>query len=181
MKSLVLGGARSGKSLAAENRALDLVQSYLGQNTKAPLVYIATGWVGDDEMAQRVALHHTRRKERWALIEEQTALADVVLNCIKATPNAVILVDCLTSWISNCLHHNCWSDQRERFLALLDKHAISIVMVGNEVGSGIVPLGELSRTFVDESGRLNQELATLCDEVTLVVAGLSLPLKSPPA
>ncbi len=178
MKVLVLGGARSGKSLAAENRAIDLANSCsVAQKPASSLVYLATGWVGDGEMAQRVAIHHERRAGRWVLIEEQTALAEAILHCIKETPHAVVLIDCLTSWISNCLHHHCWGEQREQFIALLKSCSVNIVMVGNEVGSGIVPLGELSRTFVDESGRLNQELAALCDEVTLIVAGLPLPLK----
>ncbi len=167
MKHLVLGGARSGKSRWAEIQVL-------AQN-KQPF-YVATGVAGDLEMEQRIAHHRRHRGNEWQLIEEPICLADA----LKKLDNAanVLLVDCLTLWISNCLHFNCFESERQKLLDVIGQSDADIVMVSNEVGSGIIPLGEVSRRFVDESGWLHQKLAQLCDRVTLVVAGLPLALKS---
>jgi adenosylcobinamide kinase/adenosylcobinamide-phosphate guanylyltransferase len=86
-------------------------------------------------------------------------------------------VDCLTLWLSNCLADNCWDQERDALIALWPELKLECILVSNEVGSGEVPLGPLSRTFVDESGRLHQQLAQSCDSVQLVVAGLALTLK----
>lgn len=167
MKHLVLGGARSGKSRWAEMQVI-------AQN-KQPF-YIATGVAGDLEMEQRIAHHRRHRGDQWRLIEEPMYLADAIdqLN----DPDNVLLVDCLTLWISNCLHFNCLETERQKLLDAIGNSTADIVMVSNEVGSGIIPLGEVSRRFVDESGWLHQRLAQLCDQVTLVVAGLPMVLKS---
>jgi adenosylcobinamide kinase/adenosylcobinamide-phosphate guanylyltransferase len=162
---LVLGGARSGKSRFAEQR--------LEQSSNS-LVYIATGQAGDAEMQERIKLHQAQRSERWQLIEAPLNLANAIQNL---KPAQMVLIDCLTLWLSNCLHAKNWVAQREAFIQALQESTTSITMVSNEVGSGIVPMGELSREFVDESGRLHQELAGLCETVTLVVAGLALPIK----
>lgn len=167
MKHLILGGARSGKSRFAEEMALAGGKE---------CVYVATGWAGDDEMAARIAAHQQQRDSRWSTIEEPLHLA-AALTQIDGEGKA-ILIDCLTLWLSNALHHQVWAEQKHALLNVLPSLSADVHLVSNEVGSGIVPLGELSRTFADEAGRLNQDIARACDEVTLVVAGLPLTLKS---
>lgn len=168
MKHLVLGGARSGKSRYAEACALALGK---------PLVYVATAQARDTEMTARIAEHKTRRSDRWTLVEEPLRLAQR-LDSMR-DPSLCIVVDCLTLWLSNCLERGCWNDERTQFLATLNQIDSDIILVGNEVGSGIVPMGELSRTFTDENGWLHQELAQQCSHVTTVIAGLPLSLKEP--
>jgi adenosylcobinamide kinase/adenosylcobinamide-phosphate guanylyltransferase len=163
---LFLGGARSGKSKLAEQSATESGLS---------LVYIATGTAGDSEMRERIALHQASRHESWQLVEEPVELAEVLLS--HSTTDSCILVDCLTLWLSNCLHHNCWEQQRDKLLAVFNELSGRVIFVSNEVGMGITPMGELTRRFVDETGSLHQQLASMCDRVTLVVAGLPVQLK----
>ena len=171
---LILGGARSGKSRLAEQRA---------RASGKRLIYLATATAGDGQMAQRIATHQQRRDEQWQLVEEPLQLAQTLGRYNSS--EYCILVDCLTLWLSNCLHHNCWPQQREALLQTLPELHCQLILVSNEVGSGIVPLGELSRQFADQSGFLHQALAGLCHRVTLTVAGLPLELKtaqpSPPS
>lgn len=164
---LILGGARSGKSRYAEQCAQALRPS-------RKRLYVATATAGDDEMSDRIQQHQERRDEQWQLIEEPIHLANVLDH---AQGDSVILIDCLTLWLSNCLHEKCWVEQRDAFLRLLSETQANVIMVSNEVGSGIVPMGELSRQFVDQSGWLHQEIASVCTHVNLVVAGLPLALK----
>ncbi|MFT4635069.1 MAG: adenosylcobinamide kinase/adenosylcobinamide-phosphate guanylyltransferase [Arenicella sp.] len=172
---LILGGARSGKSRFAEQAALSAFSQ--NQNRRqSSLVYLATATPGDDEMKSRIAHHQQRRGPVWQLIEEPLNIAEVIDNASKET---TILIDCLTLWLSNCLHRKCWLEHRTQFLASLQRSSSNIIMVSNEVGSGIVPMGELSRQFVDESGWLHQQIAEVASDVTLVVAGLEMPLKRP--
>lgn len=166
MKHLILGGARSGKSRFAEGAALATGKRHF---------YIATGWAGDGEMAARVALHQQQRDRRWQLIEEPLELASA-LQHVDASEN-ILLVDCLTLWLSNALHQQQWPAQKQALLETLPQMRGDVYFVSNEVGSGIVPLGALSREFADEAGKLNQDVAQACDQVTLVVAGLPLSLK----
>jgi len=169
MKQLILGGARSGKSSYAEAQCQQRSEDKGRQK-----VYLATGAAGDDEMAQRIQQHQQQRDQSWALIEEPCKLSQVLDN---STDQQCLLIDCLTLWLSNCLHQQNWPEQREHFLHSLQTCQADVIMVSNEVGSGIVPMGELSRQFVDESGFLHQTLAQHCDSVTLVVAGLPMQLK----
>lgn len=176
MTQLILGGARSGKSRLAEQRAQDW-----RERTGGELIYLATARAGDGEMGRRIALHQERRDQHWRLIEEPLDLAQTLTAF--ENKSACLLVDCLTLWISNCLHEGTWERQRDRLIeqvAQLRRNAspLELILVSNEVGSGIVPLGELSRDFVDASGWLHQALAEYCDTVTLVVAGLPLELKT---
>lgn len=169
--SLILGGARSGKSRIAEARALIV--------GKQPW-YVATAWGaneadGDTEMRRRVLKHKEDRAKHWQLVEEQTALGKALLSI--DDPERIILVDCLTLWVNNCLHHQCWLSEREALLECLPHLKADVMFVSNEVGSGIVPLGELSRVFADEAGWLNQRIAEKCHRVDLVVAGLEMRLK----
>lgn len=191
MLQLILGGARSGKSRLAESRAQDWAS-----RLNADLIYVATAGIEDDEMAQRIAQHKERRGEQWQLVEEPENLGQVLAHyrnlypypaadATSETPerHVCLLVDCLTLWISNCLHRGNWLEQRQALLeqitALAEQPSlVSVILVSNEVGSGVVPLGNLSRVFVDASGWLHQSLAQLCPQVTLVVAGLPMDLKS---
>jgi adenosylcobinamide kinase/adenosylcobinamide-phosphate guanylyltransferase len=171
MKQLILGGARSGKSTYAEQQALDNIA-----RSSQRLWYVATATVRDDaEMIQRIEHHQQRRDSRWQLIEEPVDLASVLAKY--NSPEDCLLIDCLTLWLTNTLLNGTWLDAKEHFLRALETSQATIYLVSNEVGSGIVPLGELSRQFVDESGWLHQALAQHCERVTLVVAGLPLHLK----
>ena len=177
---LVLGGARSGKSRFAEKQARG---SGLG------LIYLATATAGDEEMQARINRHQADRVGvGWKTIEEPENLANAVEQY--SGQDTCILIDCLTLWLTNCLmkndskclHTDYWQEQKGHFIRLLEsiqQRGLNqqIIMVSNETGLGVVPMGKLSRDFVDESGFLHQELATIADEVTLVVAGLATKLK----
>lgn len=169
MHSLILGGARSGKSALAERMA-----SAGGR----AVVYLATAQAGDDEMAARIAHHRARRPAGWTCVEEPLALAGSLRRHARA--DRCVLVDCLTLWLSNLLGDadpQRFERERAELLQALPQLPGEILLVSNEVGLGVVPMGELSRRFVDESGRLHQALAGLCDRVIFVAAGLPLPLK----
>ncbi|MHC1479122.1 bifunctional adenosylcobinamide kinase/adenosylcobinamide-phosphate guanylyltransferase [Frateuria aurantia] len=169
MKRLVLGGARSGKSAWAEAQAAA---------TGCPVTYLATAEARDEGMRQRIAQHRQRRPGHWACVEEPVALAAQLQ--ARAEDGGVILVDCLTLWLTNLL---CCPDplrleqEREALLQVLPELPGEIILVSTEVGLGVVPMGELSRRFVDEAGLLHQRLACLCEQVVFVAAGLPLAMK----
>ncbi len=169
MKELILGGARSGKSMLAEKLAFESGQK---------VIYIATATALDQEMAERVEQHQQRRPNNWQLIEEPIYLAAILER--HAADNRTILVDCLTLWLSNLLHAEQFENQKEALLQQLPHLPGRLIMVSNEVGMGIVPMGELSRRFQDEAGRLHQALAQQCERVILTVAGLPHILKGDP-
>jgi len=134
-------------------------------------------------MAARIEQHRAERPTHWALVEEPVALAEVLRQ--HAAPQHCLLIDCLTLWLSNLLGNEDFDNQqfisqRDALLQALPQLPGDIIMVSNEVGLGITPLGAVSRRFVDEAGRLHQQLATLCDQVTFVTAGLPLILKPGP-
>ena len=171
---LVLGGARSGKSFYAEK---------LAQNSGLNVSYIATAQIYDDEFKSRVQHHKERRPKEWTLVEEAHYLANM-LNKI-AAPNECLIVDCLTLWLAQWICQDCnppkdssWQAERAALLTSLTTLQGKIILVSNEVGMGIVPLGEINRQFQDEQGRLNQAVAEIADEVIFVAAGLPLVLKS---
>ncbi|MFC3551606.1 bifunctional adenosylcobinamide kinase/adenosylcobinamide-phosphate guanylyltransferase [Lysobacter cavernae] len=169
MRSLILGGARSGKSALAER---------LAAQSGREVVYIATAERRDGEMAARIAHHRARRPAHWGCVEEPLALADALR--AHAGVGRCLLVDCLTLWLSNLLGADdatVFEREREALLTTLPQLPGEIVLVSNEVGLGIVPMGELSRRFVDETGRLHQALATQCERVIFTAAGLPLALK----
>jgi adenosylcobinamide kinase/adenosylcobinamide-phosphate guanylyltransferase len=183
-RTLIFGGARSGKSLLAER---------LAQASGKEVVYLATSQPGDAEMAARIAHHRARRPAEWQTVEEATALAASLRRL--CAPERIVLVDCLTLWLSNLLFSSTreqpevgavelpplFAWERSDLLAWLDEPAAGeVIFVSNEVGMGIVPLGAVSRTFVDEAGRLNQDVAARCERVLLVAAGLPLALKGAP-
>jgi adenosylcobinamide kinase/adenosylcobinamide-phosphate guanylyltransferase len=181
MKELILGGARSGKSLLAEKRAAE---------SGLRVLYLATAEARDGEMARRIAHHRERRPAEWGCAEETLHLAARLHEL--ATPDTCVLVDCLTLWLSNLLFAGQAARQAEAgepvscplfdnetaaLIELLPQLPGRIILVSNEVGWGIVPMHPISRLFADEQGRLNQQVAAACDQVTLVAAGLPLSLK----
>ncbi|RMO88256.1 Cobinamide kinase/cobinamide phosphate guanylyltransferase [Pseudomonas syringae pv. tagetis] len=169
MLQLILGGARSGKSRLAEKLAADSVLS---------VIYIATSQPLDGEMNQRVASHRARRPYHWGLVEEPVELARVLRE--NAAPDRCLLVDCLTLWLTNLLmldNPERLTQEREALLDCLTELPGEIIFVSNETGLGVVPLGELTRRYVDEAGLLHQALAERCQRVVLTVAGLPLTLK----
>jgi len=173
LRQLFLGGARSGKSGLAEQAAID---------SGLEVIYVATAQVSPSDepgsMAQRVASHKHRRPNHWRLIEEPLALSQTLFELDKDP--CCVLVDCLTLWLSNhlCAEHTDVDTSLEQLINQVSQTRHHLILVSNEVGSGIVPMGELSRQFQDYSGLMNQRLAQVCDEVTLAVAGLPLSLKS---
>ena len=169
MHTLILGGARSGKSRYAEA---------LAQRGGQEVVYIATAAAGDGEMAERIAQHQSSRPAAWLTIEEPTSLIEVL--SAQAAAGKVILVDCLTLWVTNLLCHadsELFEQETNALLEQVSELPGQIIFVSNEVGKGVVPIGELSRRFVDKAGRLHQRLAEKVGSVVLIVAGLPLALK----
>lgn len=169
MLQLILGGARSGKSRLAEQLASD---------SALAVTYIATSQPLDGEMNQRIAQHRQRRPAHWALIEEPLELARVLRD--SASTERCLLVDCLTLWLTNLLlldDAERLAAERDALLQCLESLPGQIIFVSNETGMGVVPLGELTRRYVDEAGWLHQALAARCQRVVLTVAGLPLILK----
>ncbi len=171
MRNLILGGARSGKSRLAEQ---------LAGESGLPVTYIATSEPLDGEMNERVRLHRERRPTGWGLIEEPLALAHVLR--AEAAAGRCLLVDCLTLWLTNLLMLE--DDQRlvaerDALLDCLEQLPGTIILVSNETGLGVVPMGELTRRYVDQAGWLHQAVAERCQRVVLTVAGLPLMLKGP--
>ena len=170
---LILGGARSGKSAHAEQLATE---------SGLPVTYIATAQVYDSEFGKRVDQHKIRRPQHWETVEVPHQLADALLK--EAASDRCLIVDCLTLWLAQCICPECapdggvdWSLQRTKLLDALPRLPGKIILVSNEVGMGIVPLGEINRQFQDEAGRLNQAVAAISDEVLFIAAGLPLKLK----
>lgn len=165
--TLVLGGARSGKSRYAEG---------LVTACPSPWVYVATAQAFDDEMTDRIAQHRSRRAAGWTTIEAPLALATLVAE--HAAARAPVLIDCLTLWLSNVMlaGHDVASACTELVETLAAAEG-PLVIVSNEVGLGIVPDNALARAFRDAQGRLNQDIAARADSVVLMAAGLPLKLK----
>jgi adenosylcobinamide kinase/adenosylcobinamide-phosphate guanylyltransferase len=166
----ITGGARSGKSRLAEQLALA---------HGAPLGYLATGRGGDEEMAQRIARHQSRRGSAWQTMEEPLQLVKVLLG--HDGYFRVILVDCITLWLTNLLLACDDPDQVlvevRGLAAVFPTLTTPLVLVSNEVGMGIVPENRLARTFRDLAGEANELLAAAADEVTVMFSGLPLKLK----
>ena len=181
MNELILGGARSGKSLLAEK---------LAQESGLRVVYVATAQALDGEMERRIAHHQARRPASWGLVESPLQLAHRLKE--NAASDTCLLVDCLTLWLSNLLFAGEAARQAEaglpvdcpqfaaevrELLEVLPTLPGKVILVSNEVGWGLVPMAAVSRLFADEQGRLNQRVAAVCEHVTLVAAGLPLRLK----
>ncbi len=176
MLELVIGGARSGKSAYAQQSALEYCKQDSGRK-KGDVLYIATATAGDNEMAMRIEQHKLSRPRDWQTIEEPIKLASVLKQ--HANQSEFIIVDCLTLWLTNLLAVD--NEQAQREIALLfstlPELTPSVIFVSNEVGMGIVPLGEATRQFVDEAGRLHQRLAARCHRVTQMTAGIANRIK----
>ena len=170
MRTLILGGVRSGKSRLAERLARD---------SGRPVTYVATATAGQDaELAVRIEAHRSRRPSEWCTIEAPLGLAEVLR--ARDDQGCCLLVDCLTLWLTNLL---CLNDagrlerEREAFVEAVSALRGELLLVSNETGLGVVPLGALSRRFVDEAGTLHQRLAEHCERVLFCAAGLPLILK----
>jgi adenosylcobinamide kinase/adenosylcobinamide-phosphate guanylyltransferase len=173
MSVLVLGGARSGKSRYAERLAM---------RADMPVIYLATGQAKDAEMAARIAVHRQQRPAHWQTVEEPIALASTLARIGQS--DCCVVVDCLTLWLNNILfdeqgqlQETLFVEQSQALFTVIHSLTAEVIFVSNEVGSGIVPLDAMSRRFVDEAGRLHQQLAQCCDRVVLVTAGLAQVLK----
>lgn len=170
---LILGGARSGKSAYAER---------LAKESNLKVTYIATAQIYDAEFGKRIQHHKDRRPADWVLVEEPHYLAKMLKSL--AAQDQCLIVDCLTLWLAQWICADCnppenssWQAEREALLNTLPSLQGTVLLVSNEVGMGIVPLGEINRQFQDEQGRLNQAVAAVANQVSFVAAGLPLQLK----
>jgi adenosylcobinamide kinase/adenosylcobinamide-phosphate guanylyltransferase len=183
---LILGGQKSGKSRRAELLARQWVQ----HSPEHRAVMIATAQPWDDEMRLRIARHQQERAERvpgMTTVEELLALAEAIEQ--HSTPATLVVVDCLTLWLTNQLmpvdfeknSHPALVDtaRAASLLIAISQAPGPVVLVGNEIGLGVIPMGREVRAFVDALGRLNQQVAATCERVTLMAAGLPLTLKAP--
>lgn len=187
---LILGGQKSGKSRRAEMLARD----WLAQSPRHHAVLIATAQPWDEEMRQRIARHQADRAERvpgMRTVEEPLALSEKITELSR--PDTLLVVDCLTLWLTNSLMPMkpendviytsnqplapVDSTQAAMLLRAIAEAAGPVVLVGNEIGLGVIPMGAEVRAFVDALGRLNQDVARVCQRVTLMAAGLPLTLK----
>ena len=185
---LILGGQKSGKSRRAELLAL----SWLARSPAHQAVLIATAQPWDEEMRERIARHQQDRAERvpgMRTVEEPVHLAEALARC--SQPQTLVVVDCLTLWLTNLLMpvENHEQDkpraldsraQIDMVLSAIENAQGPVVLVGNEIGLGVIPLGRETRAFVDALGLLNQSVAQVCERATLMVAGLPLTLKGRP-
>ena len=186
----ILGGQKSGKSRRAETLAHD----WLAQSPEHRAVLIATAQPWDDEMRERIRRHQVDRAERvpgLTTVEEPLALAEKITELSR--PDTLVVVDCLTLWLTNCLMPMrpenddvftsnkplapIGSSKSAMLLGAISAAPGPVVLVGNEIGLGVIPMGAEVRAFVDALGRLNQDVARVCQRVTLMAAGLPLTLK----
>ena len=187
-RELILGGQKSGKSRHAEM----LAAHWLDRSSTHRAVLIATAQPWDDEMRERIARHRQDRAGRvpgMRTIEEPVQLAQALAS--HSQPHTLVVVDCLTLWLTNLLMPAENNEQNRAFehdpraciamvLGAIKNAAGPVVLVGNEIGLGVIPLGRETRAFVDALGRLNQDVAQACEQVTLMAAGLPLTLKGRP-
>lgn len=179
MHILIIGGAKSGKS----SLALDIGRKFFsrcnseGRRSGAAALFIATAQAGDEEMAERIKRHRLERGPEWKTVEEPLDIVSVLEQHHRDV--RVIIIDCLTLWVSNLMCH--LPDELEhhthRLCSLLQKISTPVIMVSNEVGLGVVPVSPSGRSFRECAGRLNQELAQTCSTVIFTVAGLPMYLK----
>lgn len=184
---LILGGQKSGKSRRAELLARD----WLAQSPHHRALMVATAQAWDEEMHQRIQRHQQDRAQRvpgMSTLEEPRHIAQVLQT--HSQPHTLIVVDCLTLWLTHWLmpaeaasasaSPQCWQEQARSFCLALQQAPGPVVLVGNEIGLGVIPLGREVRAFVDALGQLNQQVAQSCQRVTLMAAGLPLTLKDTP-
>ncbi|GAA6135128.1 bifunctional adenosylcobinamide kinase/adenosylcobinamide-phosphate guanylyltransferase [Oceaniserpentilla sp. 4NH20-0058] len=165
---LVLGGARSGKSGYAEQLAKD---------SQLNVLYLATAKAFDAEMAKRIAKHQADRPSHWQTQEVTSELAQTIDQC--RGENQLVLVDCLTLWLMDVMESKRGLDQAvDELLMTLQRAQVPVILVSNEISMGVVPMGELSRSYVDNLGRLHQKIAQIAENVTLMVAGIPMVVKA---
>lgn len=165
--TFVLGGARSGKSKFAEDLVL---------KTGLKPIYLATGRALDDEMSERIAIHQERRGVEWETVEEPLALVDALQS--NACSGQVILVDCLSLWVTNLMMAKAdVAKESAALVALLGEIKVPVVLVSNEVGMGIIPDNAMARRYMDWAGDVNQRVAHAALEVYFVVSGMPLKMK----
>jgi len=172
MKTLILGGVRSGKSRLAEKIAIA---------SQLPVIYVATATADDNEMQARIESHRSNRPAHWQVVEEPLHLASALK--LEDAQGHCILIDCLTLWLTNLLtasDTSLFEQELAALLATLPLLSSQLIMVSNETNMGVTPVGELSRRYCDEAGRLHQLLAQTCDRVIFTVAGLPQILKGDP-
>ena len=188
---LILGGQKSGKSRRAELAARD----WLAQSPDHRAVLIATGQAWDDEMRERIARHQRDRAERVPGLQTVEEPRDVAAAVVRhSAPQTLVVVDCLTLWLTHWTmplgfetmdleqkqaQAQEWYAQAAMFLEAIRQSPGPVVLVGNEIGLGVIPMGREVRAFVDALGTLNQQVAQVCPRVTLMAAGLPLTLKEP--
>lgn len=181
-RELILGGQRSGKSRRAE----DLTAAWLQQSSAHSALFVATAQAWDEEMRERIKRHQADRAERLPrvqTVESSIDVADVIR--MHSAPDCLLVIDCLTLWLTNCLmpvapQHTdmaAWENAEKALLDALAQARGPVVLVSNEIGLGVIPMGREVRDFVDSLGRLNQAVARLCTRVTLMVSGLPLHVK----
>lgn len=186
-QELILGGQKSGKTRRAEQAARHWVDGASGRRA----VYLATGQAWDAEMRQRIDRHQVDRAQRvpgMQTVEAPRYLAQALQ--AQSDQNTLVVVDCLTLWLTNWMMpmdgadfdsnqplSQDWSEQRALFLEVLPRCPGPVVVVGNEIGLGVIPLGQEVRAFVDALGTLNQDVARVCSRATLMAAGLPMQLK----
>lgn len=188
LHEFILGGQKSGKSRRGEQRAMD----WLAAAPRHRAVMIATAQAYDDEMLERIVRHQADRADRlpgMRTIEEPIELARAIVT--QSTPETLVVIDCLTLWLTNLMMPLPIEDARPAtrtpathialLLVALREATGPVVLVGNEIGLGVIPMGRETRAFVDALGRLNQEVAAVCDRVTFMAAGLPLTMKAPAA
>lgn len=191
LTQFILGGQKSGKSRRAEL----LARQWLAADAAHQAVLVATGQAWDAEMSERIARHQRDRAERvpgMQTLEEPRDLAAVL--ALHSHPQRLLVIDCLTLWLTNWLmpveednfeskqaQSQDWEAQLALFLKAIDEAAGPVILVGNEIGLGVIPMGKEVRAFVDALGVLNQQVAAHCESATLMCAGLPLALKGPQA
>ncbi len=179
--SLFIGGARSGKSSYAERQALALLKQRVSQGVTAQLHYVATAIAFDPEMTQRIEQHQRRRGPEWCNHESPLMLAQTLA---QFQPQDIVLVDCLALWLNNVIYNDgetaskaMIEQQIQALVSALQDSPATILCVSNEVGLGIIPMGEISRLYVDHAGWMNQAIAAMAEQVTFMAAGLPMLLK----
>jgi len=173
MKTLFIGGIKSGKSINAQNYILNLGSEALASPPKSSKpIYLATTEFIDAEMQKRVDAHIKNRYDNFVTIEEPLKIYEVI-----GSNKKPVLVECVSMWINNMLYHNFnFEDMEKELTKILDLEQ-TVVFVLNDVGSGIIPDNKLAREFVDISGKLSQLIASRCDEVYHTIAGISTRIK----
>jgi len=170
MKTLFIGGIKSGKSLQAEQYTLD----YCSQNKLQKPIYLATSEFKDEEMLKRIMQHQQQRKDSFITIEEPLNLHETIVHF---DPEQTILLECISIWLNNMLYHKFNHAKIFQQIYKLIELPHNIIFVQNDIGSGIIPDNQLAREYLDLSGKISQQLGEKCQEVYFCIAGLKQQLK----